>query len=161
MPRAYQSTANPRLVVPEIPRREFVYDFGHDYVPGQHVSFFGPTGRGKSTLCFQLLGEVIEPDLPVISLHGKIKGRDPVIAKAAKRYHLRMVPSLPSKSRMTYDRKRHWNGYIIIPLEKPGPASEEKTKLQEAFKDAIGRNYQTTKRHTITHINEAHQTQAD
>ena len=161
MPRAYQSVAHPQLVVEELPRRECVYQFGQDYTPGQHVSFFGPTGRGKSTLCFQLLGEVIEPDLPVISLHGKIKGRDPVIAKAAKRYHLRIVPELPSKSRMAYDRKRKWNGYIVVPLTKPRSPAEEKEALQYAFRDAINRNYQTTRRRTITHINEAHQTQAD
>lgn len=161
MPRAYQSIENPRLVVETIPRREFVHQFGRDYVPGQHVSFFGPTGRGKSTLCFQCLGEVISPDMPVFSLHGKIKGRDPVIAKAAKRYHLRMVTELPSSSRQMYDRKRHWNGYIIIPLDKPGAPAEEKARLQVAFKHAINRNYQTTNRNTITHINEAHQTQSD
>jgi hypothetical protein len=160
MPRAYQSVDNPRLVVPVIPRRDFVYDFGSDYTHGQHVSFFGPTGRGKSTLCFQLLGEVIDPDHPVISLHGKIKGRDPVIAKAAKRYHLRVVPELPSKQRQLYDRKRHWNGYIIVPLVKPGPPKEEQAKLQAAFSHAIDSNYQTTKRNTITHINEAHQVQS-
>lgn len=143
------------------PRPEFRRDFGDEYQPGQHVTFLGPTGRGKSRLCYELLGEVISPDMPVISLHGKIKGRDPVINQAGKRYHLRNVPALPSKARMTWDRKRKWNGYIICPLTKPTSPETEKTLLHVAFKDAIARNYQTTKRKTITHINEAHQTQAD
>jgi hypothetical protein len=159
--RGYQDRENRRNVVEVIPRREFVYQFGHDYVPGQHVSFFGPTGRGKSTLCFQLLGEVISPDHPVISLHGKIKGRDPVIQKAAKRYHLRVVPELPSLTRQRYDAKRRYNGYIVVPLEKPGDPAAEKVALTKAFKDAIGQNYRTTKRHTITHVNEAHQIQEE
>ena len=162
MPRyGYQTEDDRRSLVEVVPRDEFVHEFGQDYVPGQHVSFFGPTGRGKSTLCFQLLGVVISPDQPVFSLHGKIKGRDPVIGKAAKRFHLREVPYLPSKGRMVYDRKRHWNGYIIIPLTKPTDPATEKQLLHAAFKDAINRNYQTTRRHTITHINEAHQIQAD
>lgn len=161
MPKAFQSFANPRLVVPVISRREFVYQFGRDYKHGQHVSYFGPTGRGKSTLCFQCLGEVISPDTPVMSLHGKIKGRDPVIFKAAKQYHLRIVPEVPSASRQAFDRKRKWNGYIILPLEKPGKPLEEEAKLQAAFITAISQNYQTTKRQTITHINEAHQIQSD
>ena len=160
MVRGYQAEDSGTLVE-VIPRKEFLHEFGSDYHHGQHVSLFGPTGRGKSTLCFELLGVVITPDTPVISLHGKIKGRDPVIEKAAKRYHLRTVPRLPSKTRCAYDRKRRWNGYIIVPLEKPTSPAKEKALLHEAFQDAISRNYQTTKRNTITHINEAHQTQAD
>ena len=149
----------PRVDV--VSRREHLEEFRDDYHEGQHVSYFGPTGRGKSTLCYQCLEMVISPDHPVISLHGKIKGRDPVISKASKRLHLREVPRMPSKTRMTYDRKRKWNGYIVIPLERPTYPAKEKELLQTAFRDAINRNYQTTRRHTITHINEAHQTQAD
>jgi len=159
--RGYQSSDNPRTVVEVIPRKEFVREFGDDYVPGQHVSLFGPTGRGKSTLCFQLLGQVISPDHQVISLHGKIKGRDPVIGKAAKRYNLRTVPSMPTGTHQKYDRKRRYNGYIIVPLEKPGVPEEEYLKLQKAFRTAIHQNYRTTNRNTITHVNEAHQVQAE
>lgn len=161
MPRGYQIPEDRDTLVEVIPRDEFTHEFGEDYIPGQHVTFLGPTGRGKSTLCYQLLGVVINPDHPVISLHGKIKGRDPVIGKAAKRFHLREVERLPSSSRVAFDRKRKWNGYIIIPLVKPMDAPKEKVLLHDAFKDAINRNYQTTRRHTITHINEAHQIQAD
>lgn len=159
--RGYQSVNNPHVVVERVPRREFVRAFGEDYVPGQHVSLFGPTGRGKSRLTFQLLGETISPDHQVMSLHGKIKGRDPVVMSVAKKYRLRMVPELPSRTRQEVDRRRKYNGYIIVPLEKPLAPDEEYVKLQKAFGDAIDQNYKTTKRNTITHINEAHQTQKD
>lgn len=159
--RGYQGTENPRFVVEVIPRRDFVTEFGSDYQPGQHVSLFGPTGRGKSRLCFQLLGQVISPEHQVNSLHGKIKGRDPVVTAAGRKFHLRVVPELPSEARQRYDRKRKWNGYIIVPLEKPGTPAEEEVKLQRAFRRAIHENYRTTGRHTITHINEAHQIQAE
>jgi energy-coupling factor transporter ATP-binding protein EcfA2 len=153
----YQSD---RQLVEVIPRRDFLIEFGHDYGDGQHVSYFGPTGRGKSTLCYQCLSRVISPDRQVISLHGKIKGRDPVVGKAAKQLNLRVVPALPSPTRMRYDRKRKYNGYLIVPLEKPGESvATENDLLRREFGRAIHDNYKTTDRKTITHINEAHQTQ--
>jgi hypothetical protein len=158
--RGYQNQDNGTLVE-IIPRKEFVREFGADYVPGQHVSLFGPTGRGKSRLCFQLLGQCINPDHQVISLHGKIQGRDPVVGAAAKKYNLRVVPTLPSHTRQRLDRKRRFNGYIVVPLEKPGDPDEETRKLHDAFKSAIHQNYRTTGRNTITHINEAHQIQQE
>jgi len=148
-------------VVEVIPRKEFVRQFGDDYQEGQHVSAFGPTGRGKSRLTFSLLGQVISPDHQVISLHGKIKGRDPVVTAAAKKYNLRVVPELPSETRQRLDRKRRFNGYIIVPLEKPSTPDVEAVKLHDAFAHAIHQNYRTTKRKTITHINEAHQIQQE
>ena len=159
--RGYQSNENSRSVVEVIPRKEFVRQFGDDYHEGQHVAGFGPTGRGKSRLFFQLLGQVISPNHQVISLHGKIKGRDPVVTAAGKKYGLRVVPALPSAARQKLDRKRRVNGYIIVPLEKPGLPEEETVKLHKAFREAIHQNYRTTGRNTITHINEAHQVQAE
>jgi energy-coupling factor transporter ATP-binding protein EcfA2 len=145
-----------------VPRREFLRDFGKDYKAGQHVSFFGPTGRGKSTLCYQCLQHVVSPNLQVISTHGKIKGRDPVVGKAARQLNLRIVPTLPSETRMRFDRQRKYNGYLIVPLEKPGESAvEENAKLQREFRRAIHHNYKTRNRATITHINEAHQTQEE
>jgi hypothetical protein len=78
-----------------------------------------------------------------------------------KKYHIRMVADLPSHTRQKYDAKRGYNGYIICPLEKPTTAKEETIKLHDAFQKAISQNYRTVKRHTITHINEAHQVQAE
>lgn len=156
----YQNEYDRRQLVEVVPRRVFLQDFGDDYQAGQHVSFFGPTGRGKSTLAFQCLSRVISPEHQVISLHGKIKGRDPVVGRAAKQLDLRVVPSLPDRTRRVYDRKRKYNGYLIVPLEKPltDPEQEEK-QLRAAFEPAIMLNYTTMARKTITHINEAGQTQ--
>jgi len=160
--RGYQDTADLSRIIETIPRKQFLRAFGADYIPGQHVSLFGPTGRGKSRLCYQMLGRVIGPDLQVVSLHGKIKGRDPVIETAAKRLRLRIVSELPASSRQKFDRKRGFNGYIIVPLERPGnSARAENIILKEQFEKAIHQNYRTTGRKTITHINEAHQTQQD
>ena len=88
-------------------------------------------------------------------------GRDPVVMSVAKRYRLRMVPALPSMARQKLDRKRKYNGYLIVPLEKPGNPVEENVALHDAFQEAISQNYRTTGRNTITHINEAHQVQQE
>lgn len=161
MTRGFQSVNNPRMVAERIPRRQFLQAFGDDYTPGQHLALFGPTGRGKSRLCFELLGEVISPDLPVYSLHGKVRGRDPVVMRVAKKYRLRMVTELPSAARQRFDKKREYNGYLIAPLTHPTTPKEEKKLLSEAFAHAISQNYRTVHNKTITHINEAHQVQAE
>jgi hypothetical protein len=106
---------------------------------------------------------VITPDLPVISLHGKIKGRDPVMMKAGKRLNLRVTGGMPSKTRQRYDRKmRKYNGYLLVPLEKPlVDKAEENRLLSHEFGRGIRQNYMTRGKPTITHVNEAHQTQND
>jgi energy-coupling factor transporter ATP-binding protein EcfA2 len=143
-------------------RKDHLREFQRDYQPGMHVTLLGPTGRGKSKLCYQMLAVVTSKDLQVNSLHGKIKGRDPVVMSVAKQNHLRIVTELPSLARRRIDRQRGYHGYLIIPLSKPlGDAAEEDRVLRQAFSSAIGHNYRDTKHKTITHINEAHQTQVE
>jgi len=82
------------------------------------------------------------------------------VGRASKQLRLRVTAELPSQTRQLYDRKRKWNGYLLVPLEKPGKnVAEENEKLAQTFADAIHQNYVTRDRPTITHINEAHQTQ--
>jgi hypothetical protein len=148
--------------LPTVSRKEHRQEFKRQHQPGQHVTGLGPTGRGKSRLFYEHLADVCSPELQVISLHGKIKGRDKVVLAAAKQCHLRIVRELPSQARQTLDRKRGYHGYILIPLTRAGNSStEENARLREAYARAIQQNYSTTKRKTITHINEAHQTQVD
>lgn len=146
-----------------VPRKDFLREFGRDYQAGQHLTALGPTGRGKSRLVFQCLDRVISPNLQVISLHGKIKGRDPVVTRAGKQLNLRVVPALPSPQRQKFDRKiRKHNGYMVIPLEKPGAsAGEENRILHREFARGLHQNYKTTSRPTITHVNEGHQVQKE
>jgi hypothetical protein len=164
MPRltssAYQSTTKKLDLVEIIPREEFVRQFGIDY-KNQHVTGLGPTGRGKSTLFYQLLGEVVTPDHPVVSLHGKIRGRDPTVARAAKMLNLRIVEELPTRTRQRIDTKRRFNGYIVAPLIHPMDADEEAAMLRERFKRGVDQNYRITDKETITHVNEAHQLQEE
>ena len=147
--------------VETVSRKNFLREFRADYHAGQHLTALGPTGRGKTFLVRQCLRQVCSPDLQVISLHGKIKGRDPVVAEMGKDLNLRVLPALPSLQRQKYDRKvRKFNGYLVIPLEKAyGDPAEEDRILRREFGRGINQNYRTRSRPTITHVNEAHQVQ--
>lgn len=53
----------PRQSVKLIPRHRFLTDIWR-YKPGEHVSFIGPTGSGKTFLALQLLARSVREDLP-------------------------------------------------------------------------------------------------
>lgn len=146
-----------------ISQRDFDKEFQREFKDGHHFTAIGPTGRGKSKRTYRCLSLVASPQRQVVSLHGKIKGRDPVIPEAARQCNLVVVSALPSPARQAYDRKyRHKNGYLIVPLTKPGKSKEDEDRiLKDAYRPAIQQNYSDTKHKTITHINEAHQTQVD
>jgi energy-coupling factor transporter ATP-binding protein EcfA2 len=154
---------NDRQLVETLSRRDFLIEFRRDYADGHHVTGIGPSGKGKSTLFYQCLAQVISPERQVVSLHGKLKGRDPTIPKAANKLHLRIVPEMPGKARREYDKKRKYNGYIIRPLESPGSSvAAENELLADRFGEAIHHCYVTPPgRKIILHVNEAHQTQVD
>lgn len=145
-----------------VSRKEHLDDFARDYNGSQHVVALGPTGRGKTRLLKEHLKRVIAPEKPVIILHGKIKNRDPEVRGIAKELNVRRVAELPSKTRQRYDRKvRKFNGYLLIPLDKPMDEDEEYNALRTNFRQGIRQNYRTRKRQTITYVDEAHQVQHD
>lgn len=147
-------------VVPRIPREQFIKWFGKNYNVSQRVTMLGPPGRGKSKLGTDLLKVVISPERKVVILHGKVNGRDHVIAETAEKLNLRIIHSWPP----SYDyRDRKRNGWILIPLESAlDDVKQENAILTENFKGAIHDNYQTSsKRPRITFIDESHQAQTD
>lgn len=132
--------------VPVVDRKQFVKDFGKKYTPA-HVTFIGPTQRGKTTLCFQLLHEVMahHPKWKVVTLHGKIKGRDHTIEEWAKKSNYRIVRSWPPGPAMRPKHaKRNVRGYILRPLRKEESARDEEKLLKEEFGKAIRGNYHST-----------------
>jgi energy-coupling factor transporter ATP-binding protein EcfA2 len=94
-----------------VPRDEFVRDFGQEYSSGQHVTKLGPTQRGKSTLTKQLLVVCANPDRKALVLHGKIKGRDPVISEMSNELDMRVINTYPPrwKQQRIYPRSAHQN----------------------------------------------------
>jgi hypothetical protein len=150
--------------VPLVDRKTFVAEFGKAYTPS-HATFIGPTRRGKTTLCFQLLQAVlsVHPKWKVVVLHGKIKGRDDTITEWSKKGKYRIVsnwpPGLTVRPR---DWKRNTHGYIHRPLNKKLPAKEEEKLLQEQFVQSIRSNYHYTgKQVKITVVDERAQADKD
>lgn len=146
-------------------RKPFVVDFGKDYKPGQHVTFLGPSGRGKTMLAGQLLLSVrrYHPEIQGVVLHGKIRGRDTTILRLAKASGFPIVAHYPPRGwRQRYLAREH-GGIILRPLEHPGTSvKEENDLLRGEYQRAIHRSYHAPhKRPVIVVADEAHQTHND
>jgi hypothetical protein len=164
-PARYDFREVPESNVRVVPRRNFIEDFGRDYQPGQHVTFLGPSGRGKTTLAMQLLLAVRKhhPEIRVVVLHGKIKGRDHVISDLSRRSGMPLVTSWPPGGiRSRYYARKH-RGAILRPLTKPlDDTQEENDVLTVEYKKAIHTSYHAPKKKpVILLVDEAHQTHTD
>lgn len=149
-----------------VPREEFVKQFAQDYKPS-HVTLIGPTQRGKTTLCFQLLHAVLarhrKDRWTATILHGKIKKRDDTMREYARKSNYRVIKSWPpGPAGRPKHMKRNVSGYILLPLgnDKMSAAEEEKT-LKAEFGRAIRSNYHSTRRVKITVIDERAQADKD
>lgn len=153
--------------VPVISRQQFLDMFAREYQPGQHVTFLGPSGRGKTRMAGQMLIAVQRrhPDIQAYVLHGKIKGRDQTIEKLAKAGKLQIIhtgrPGIIHRIKHKQDRYR--NGYIVRPLEKPGDdIRQENDMLRDEYKKTIHKTYHAGAKHpVIVIVDEAHQTHND
>jgi hypothetical protein len=147
-------------------RQSFVDMFADDYTPS-HVTMIGPTQRGKTTLCFDLLRAVLarhkDEHWKVVFLHGKIKKRDHVMKDSAKQDNYRIIKQWPPGFTL---RPKHWrrnvSGYIVRPLgnEKLSALEEEKV-LKREFGKSIRTVYHSTRNVTITVVDERAQADKD
>lgn len=129
--------------VPVIERVTFIEQFGKDFHSGQHVTFLGPTQRGKTTMALQLLSRCISPDRRGYILAGKPTGRDPTMEEAANKLNMRQISSWPPE-RQYGDKKK--NGFVLHPLGKPtDDADAEDVKLERNFRAALKSLYASRK----------------
>jgi energy-coupling factor transporter ATP-binding protein EcfA2 len=153
------------LDVPVISRKEFVRQFAKDYKPGQHVTFLGPSGRGKTVLAGQLAGATVRShsNIDLRVLHGKIKGRDTSIEKLAKSARLTIGPLYKPTWVQRRITKRDSRGHIVRPLEKAGTsAAEENELIAGEFQKGIHDGYHRGRKHPIILlVDEAHQAHND
>lgn len=96
-----------------IDRHAFCRDY-FDYKPGEHVVFGGPSTRGKTTMAFDLLEYISNPDFP--SYLAVSKPNDPVTAKRGNELHFRRVSDWPPPKRIgELFGSQKPNGYIVWP----------------------------------------------
>lgn len=141
--------------IPRISRADFLKYW--DYGPGQHVSFLGPTQRGKTTFAIQLLGVTISPQLPCVILAGKPPGRDDGMANAAKTLNLRIVETWPPV-RTPRDRRR--NGFVLRPKHTMRDLKADDKNLGDQYQKALMSLY-ASKKPVIVVCDEAHHVQND
>lgn len=148
-----------------IPRKEFIRQFARDYHAGQHATFLGPSGRGKTVLAGELAGATVRrhPDIQLRVLHGKIKGRDHAIDMFAKAADLTISAESEPTWAQRHVTRRKSHGHIVRPLERPGASAAEENKLiASRYRTTIHRAYHAPmKRPVILLIDEGHQTHND
>lgn len=151
-------TADATPEVPHISRAQFLDEVWR-YRPGQHVSFLGPTRRGKTTFAEQLLQRTISPQLPCVILAGKPPDRDDVMSNAAKMLNLRVVETWPP-TRTPMDRRR--NGFVLRPKHTMSDPDRDEKNLSEQYKIALRRLYASKKKNPVIVVaDEAHHVQVD
>lgn len=126
-------------------RQTFLSDVW-DYSPGEHVTFIAPTGWGKTTLQFQLLGVTATQKLPSVTLG--IKPRDRTLSTAAKTLDHRIVRRWPPPS---YPWQSRPAGWILWPKHSFDPDRDDAMLYMECRR-AILDCYKTGDR--IVHADE-------
>lgn len=131
--------------VPVWTREQFLEYWGREYRAGQHVTEIGPTQRGKTFTCQQMLGECISPDLPCLILAGKPPDRDKTMAEASEKLGLQLVETWPPPIhaqakrwllRKTTERPRI-NGWLLRPHHSLTDSDADDANMGRQFKRAM------------------------
>lgn len=110
------------------------------YNSGEHVSFFGSTQAGKSTLAFDLLQYHSKPDQPSITL--MMKPEDPTVTKYQKKLNLKTVSSWPPPMRWPWQTRPP--GYLVQPKLRFDPEMDEEHQ-KEVFTKVLNAAYDPRK----------------
>lgn len=150
------SEVKPNTEPTRVSRREFLYDIW-DYSPGQHVTFVGPTQRGKTTFCFQLLKVTASPKLKALVLVGKPV--DPTINKWIPKLNMRVISSWPPPKFPIRDRNKN-DGWILKPTHTLTDLDADQANLKGNFRAGMMSAYSTKLNEPmIVMVDEAHHVQ--
>jgi energy-coupling factor transporter ATP-binding protein EcfA2 len=168
LPERSESGLSAARQVPVKSRKQFLKEFSKGYQAGQHVTFLGPSGRGKTSLMGDMLGAVlnIKRDIKIEAriLHGKIKGRDLTILRIAKNLKLAVIEEgMPTSVQRWKMKLKGQKGFVVRPLTKAMENVDAENRwLHRHFGKTIHKSYHASKKHpVILVVDEAHQTHND
>lgn len=128
-----RTPATPGMAVVTIPRREFINDIW-SAKPGDHVSFIGPTGSGKTYLANPLLARSVTENLPGFIL--VMKRRDETVSEFLTRYHWRRSVSYPIPPSV---RKKP-RGWAVWPHHTNDPDADD-IRMAKIFHELLRDSY--------------------
>lgn len=106
-----------------------------DHRPGEHVTILAPSGWGKTTLAFDLLGPLSTPDEPTVILC--MKARDSTVDKFGKAHKFKKVRQWPPPVHMGNKRSPlRPPGFLLWPKWSGDPDVDERRQYIE-FRGAI------------------------
>lgn len=108
------------LQVERVERDEFFAECW-EYNAGEHVSFLGPTGAGKTELAFDLLRRTATKEVPAVVM--AMKPRDLTVAKFQRATKWRRVRYWPPPPSIWQPGKQP--GYILWPPHTSDPEGDE------------------------------------
>jgi energy-coupling factor transporter ATP-binding protein EcfA2 len=117
-----------------IPRDVFLRDIW-DYRAGEHVTFLGPTGSGKTELKWSLLAVSASPKVPAVVLVSK--PRDKTTGRHMKALKYRKVQVFPAV-RNPFTAKP--SGFVLWPGHTKDPEADDLNHAR-AFRDALRECY--------------------
>ena len=128
----------PRDPVPKVDsmtRDEFIRE-AWEYEPGEHVSWIGRTGSGKTELAFRLMEATATEDMPAIVL--TMKPRDKTVTRWRKRLDWRVVRMWPPVPSVWKPGKQR--GYVLWPLHSRDWEADE-VRHRQIFQSALRDSY--------------------
>lgn len=106
--------------VASVDRKTFLSDIW-SYKPGQHTSFLGPTGAGKTTLAYQLLRQTATKETPAVVM--VMKPRDDTAERFTRSARYRKVRSWPPPMSVWQPGKQA--GYTLWPPHSHDPEDDD------------------------------------
>lgn len=123
-----------------------------DYNPGEHVVIIEPTGGGKTTLAYQMLGQVMTryPHLSVVSFMPK--PTDPTAAAWAASLGLRETPQWPPGKKLLQGRPA---GHILWPRHRMDlPPAQRRAEVGKVLRAGLDGQYK--RGNSISLVDDAH-----